>query len=143
MAADNLSNINGYINNKHIRSTINTRLIWYYIWKNTSSPCTPLPTPKLRFPIFDIAFYPVVIKNGNTCTMTTSAPQEKRHCRRPSDSSVLIFFWCRVAISWSPSLSFIFNFHNASSSIVVASISFGNSSSKWASFSRILCKIVE
>ena len=37
----------------------------------------------------------------------------------------------------------ILNFHSASSSVIVASFSLGNSPSKWASFSPIPCRIVE
>ena len=68
--------------------------------------------------------------------MTTSAPQVMRHCPLIVDLSVLTFFWQWIAFSCGIIFSFIFNFHNASSSMVVISFSLGYSSSKWATFAR-------
>ena len=57
---------------------------------------------------------PVEIRNGNTCPMTTSAPHVTQECSQALDSSVLIFFWCPVAVAFSLRLqSFILIFHSA------------------------------
>jgi len=65
--------------------------------------------------------------------MTTSAPQDIRHCPLMLHSSVLIFVWRWVASSGGI-ISFILKSHNASSNIVVISFSLGSSPSKWATF---------
>ena len=98
-------------------------------------------THKQIFGIYDSLFM-TDIKNGRTRLMTTSAPQVMRHSLLTLDSSVLIFFRQRIASSWKL-FSFILNFHNASSNTTVISFSFGYSSSKWAIFARILCKIIK
>jgi len=87
-----------------------------------------------------LASHPVLIRNGNTCPMITSAPPVTRHCRRNSNSSILIFLWQWDTSSWGI-FSFILNFHNASSNIVVISFSLRYSSSKWAILARIQRKI--